>query len=177
MKVLVAVSSKHGATKEIAEWIRDTLIAERHDAVVHDPDEIASLEGYEAVVVASGVYAGHWLESARKFVDRLEPHLRERPVWLVSSGPIGDPPKPEEDPVDVAPLLEATNARGHRIFPGRIDKRLLGFGERAIVMALRVPEGDYRRRAEVEAWAREIAASLHAAAAPAAAGTGALTGS
>jgi hypothetical protein len=32
-------------------------------------------------------------------------------VWLFSSGPVGDPPKPtEEDSVDVSGILEATRA-------------------------------------------------------------------
>jgi menaquinone-dependent protoporphyrinogen oxidase len=41
-------------------------------------------------------------------VDRLGGTLAERPVWLFSSGPVGDPPKPQEDPVGVREILTAT---------------------------------------------------------------------
>ena len=77
--------------------------------------------------------------------------------WLFSSGPVGDPPKPEEDPVDVADLLAATAAREHRIFAGKLVRKQLSFPERAIVSALRVPEGDFRDWTEIRQWAAGIA--------------------
>jgi len=46
------------------------------------------------------------------------------------------------------------------MFAGKLDKRQLGFGERAIVVALRVPEGDFRNWAEIKGWASEIVLSL-----------------
>jgi menaquinone-dependent protoporphyrinogen oxidase len=85
------------------------------------------------VVLGSAVYTGHWLSAARELVGRAGGTLADQPVWLFSSGPIGDPPKPEEDPVDVAEIVAATKAREHRMFVGKLDKRQLGFGEKAIV--------------------------------------------
>jgi hypothetical protein len=79
--------------------------------------------------------------------------LAARPVWLFSSGPIGDPPKPEEDPVDIADIMQATKARGHRVFAGKLVKKQLSFPDRAISAAPRVPEGDFRDREEIKAWA------------------------
>ena len=83
-------------------------------------------------------------------------------MWLFSSGPVGDPPKPEEDPVDVAGILAATKARDHRVFAGRIVKRQLRFTDRAIVAALHVAEGDFRDWTDIEAWAAGIADALGA---------------
>jgi len=54
----------------------------------------------------------------------------------------------------------ATKARGHRLFAGKIDKGKLGFGERALLLALRVPEGDFRDWAEIAAWATMIAGAI-----------------
>ena len=108
----------------------------------------------------SGVYAGHWLKPAKEVVARCGTGLAERPVWLFSSGPIGDPPKPEEDPVDVADLLAATRAQEHRLFPGKLVRKQLTFPERAIVSALHVPEGDFRDWAGISSWAADIAAAL-----------------
>jgi len=81
-------------------------------------------------------------------------------VWLFSSGPVGDPPKPEEDPVDVADLVALTDAREHRVFAGKLVRRQLSFPERAIVAALRVPEGDFRDWTEIRRWAAGIAEAL-----------------
>ena len=160
MRVLIAAASKHGATKEIAVWLAQALEDAGIPTDVHDPDDISTLEGYDAVLLGSAVYAGRWLDPAKRFAERLGPDLIARPVWLFSSGPVGDPAKPEDDPVDAAPVLEATRARGHRVFAGLVERRRLGLGERAIVAALRVPDGDFRRPDEVRAWAREIAREL-----------------
>jgi menaquinone-dependent protoporphyrinogen oxidase len=83
-------------------------------------------------------------------------------VWLFSSGPVGDPPKPEEDPVDVAEVLAATRAREHRVFAGKLVRKQLAFPERAIVTALRVPDGDFRDWAAITGWAGAIATALGA---------------
>jgi menaquinone-dependent protoporphyrinogen oxidase len=162
MRILVTAASKHGATEEMAEWIGEAMGTAGAEAVVRQPDDVATLEGFDAVVLGSAVYAGHWLESAKSLADRLGPDLARRPVYLFSTGPAADPLKPEGDPADAEPMLVATNAVAHEVFAGRIDRKRLGFGERAIVTALRVPDGDYRDRAAVEAWARQIVTELAA---------------
>jgi menaquinone-dependent protoporphyrinogen oxidase len=114
-------------------------------------------------VLGSAVYAGHWLKSARGFVTRLSPELAGRPVWLFSSGPVGDPPKPAEDAVDVAAAVADTGAREHRVLSGRVDKDQLGFGERAMVRAVHAAVGDFRDWPEITGWAQGIDAQLRSA--------------
>jgi menaquinone-dependent protoporphyrinogen oxidase len=75
------------------------------------------------------------------------------------------PPKPEEDPVDVAEVLAATSAREHRLFAGKLVRRQLSFPERAIVSALRVPDGDFRDWPGITGWAAGIATALRSASA------------
>lgn len=162
MRVLVAAASKHGGTAEIAEWIGATLTEAGIETVVLEAEDVAGIDGFDAVILGSGVYAGHWLEPGRRLATALAPRLVDRPVWLFSSGPLGDPLKPEGDPVGIPELLDATGAREHRIFGGRIAREGLGFGEKAVVMALRVSDRDDRPRDEVVAWARSIASELTA---------------
>lgn len=166
MKVLVSAASKHGSTAEIADWIAATLREGGIDAVVRPPQDVATLEGYDAVVLGSGVYVGKWLAPATHLSERLGPEFRARPAFLFSSGPAGDPPKPDGDPVDVETIRQTTGAEDHIVFAGRIARARMGFAERAVITALRVPDGDFRPRADVEAWARHIAARLTAAPAP-----------
>lgn len=161
-KVLVSAGSKHGATAEIAEHLGQTLEGRGLDVTVAKPDDVESVDGYRAVVLGSGVYAGHWLSDAKDLADRVASTESAPSVWLFSSGPLGDPPKPEEDPVDVEAIVESTSAKGHRVFAGKIDKSQLGFGERAIMVAVRAPEGDFRDWEAIEAWANEIADDLGA---------------
>ncbi|MGI8949503.1 MAG: flavodoxin domain-containing protein [Ornithinimicrobium sp.] len=160
MHVLVTAGSKHGATAEIAAAIGAALGDRGIQATVADPSDVTDLEGYDAVVLGSAVYAGHWLEPARDLVDRLHDALATRLVWLFSSGPVGDPAKPDEGPVEVAGIAQITRARSHRVFAGKLDRSKLGFGEKAIVMALRAPEGDFRDWQAISTWAAEIAEAL-----------------
>lgn len=166
MHVLVSVASRHGSTAELAIALANALEEEGVKATVLAPEAVASLEGYDAVVVGSAVYMGHWLEAARRFAERNAVALRERPVWLFSSGPVGDPPRPAEDPVDVAALVPLTGAREHRLLPGRLDRRDLGFSEKAIAVAVRATEGDFRSWEDVRSWGRAIARQLSSPATP-----------
>lgn len=160
VKVLVAVASKHGSTVEIAQAVGNAVSAAgiEVDVLAAGPEPAAA--AYDAFIIGSGVYVGHWLAEARQFIEANRQVLQGRPVWLFSSGPVGSPAKPEGDPVDVAELMEATGARGHRVFAGRLDKSLLSFGERAMVTALRAPVGDFRDWAAIQAWGEEIARQL-----------------
>jgi menaquinone-dependent protoporphyrinogen oxidase len=160
MKVLVTAASRHGATTEIAASLGAVLQAAGLEVEVMHPAEITTLDGFDAAVIGSAVYVGHWLEPARELVEREKVALCRIPVWLFSSGPIGDPPKPVEEALDDAPLAELVGAREHRTFAGRIDRKRLGFGEKAIMAAVRAPEGDFRPWPEIEAWARQISGSL-----------------
>lgn len=159
-RILVSAASKHGSTGEIAERIAETL--RRHGLGVDHihPGEVPSLEQYQAVILGSAVYAGHWLDDAKKLANRVADVEPAPDVWLFSSGPIGDPPMPEEDPVDVADIFRTTQAREHRVFAGKIDKSRLSFGEKAIMIAVRASEGDFRDFEEITRWAEEIASTL-----------------
>ena len=160
MRILVTAASKHGATAEIAEAIGRTLREDATGVDVVEPGEVTTVHGYDAVVLGSAIYAGRWLEPARLFVSRWAYDLRRRPVWLFSSGPIGDPPQPDEAPVDLDDLLSSTGAREHRLFGGRLERRRLGLMERAMVTAIRAPDGDFRNWAAITDWARGISAAL-----------------
>jgi menaquinone-dependent protoporphyrinogen oxidase len=100
------------------------------------------------------------MKEAKGFVEHHRDALRARPVWLFSSGPLGDPLKPADDPVDAAAMVEASGAREHRVFPGEIAKDRLSLGERAVVKAVRAPYDDYRDWGDIDAWAAGIASAL-----------------
>ncbi|WAL68964.1 protoporphyrinogen oxidase [Amycolatopsis cynarae] len=167
MKVLVAVASRHGGTREIAEEIGREMrwsLGEHSDVAVHPVTEVGGVSGYDAVVLGSAVYMGHWLTAATDFVHRNREELTMVPVWLFSSGPVGSPPRPEQDPLELGALRRLIRAREHRLFAGRIDRHRLGLAERALLAALHVADGDYRDWQDIRSWARRIAAMLPAGA-------------
>ncbi len=160
MKVLVAVASKHGATSEIGQVIEASLRSGGLDAELKQIEEVTTLSPYSAVVIGSGVYSGHWMRQAREFVEVHEGELKELPTWLFSSGPVGDPPKPLENPAEVADVVKRLGARGHRLFPGRIEGSDLGLSEKALIALVRAPDGDFRPWSEISTWAESIAERL-----------------
>jgi menaquinone-dependent protoporphyrinogen oxidase len=161
-RVLVTAASRHGATREIAEAIAGRLAegSAGLTAVALPVEQHPDPARFTAVVLGSAVYTGRWLEPARGYAAAMVAALRERPVWLFSSGPIGEPPFPPDAPHDVASMLRLTGAREHRLFPGRLDKARLGFGERAMVTAMRAPLGDFRDWDAIRSWADDIASDL-----------------
>ncbi len=170
--MLVAYASKHGATREIAERIAETLTAAGQDAEARPVGEAGDVSGYDAFVIGSAAYLGHWLKEAVEFVRRNQAVLVGRPVWLFSSGPLGMEATDAEgrdlreaaQPKETAELKEAIHAREHRVFFGALDPSKLGFRDRAIraLPAGRalLPEGDFRDWAEIETWATGIARDL-----------------
>jgi menaquinone-dependent protoporphyrinogen oxidase len=145
---LVAAASRYGATAGIAEGIGRRL----------EDDDVG---GYDSVVLGSGVYAGRWLRPARRFVDEHTSELASKETWFFSSGPIGDPPKPEgHAAVKLDDVISKTGAHEHRVFAGKLDKSRMTFADRAVVTAFRSPEGDFRDWEAIAEWADDIAEAL-----------------
>lgn len=164
MKVSVAVASKHGSTQEMGEVIARELADQGHEPRLHDlaTASILDLDDSEAIVLGSAVYFSRWMMAASVFTQDLSPRIEGRPVWLFSTGPVGEPLKPAPADIDVDEQMRLTGAWEHKVFAGRVDKSALRRGERSVVVALRVADGDYRDWDEVRAWARGIAAELTA---------------
>ena len=165
VRVLVAAASRHGATAELAAAIADGVrrgLGEAAEVLVRRPGEVPDVSDYDAVVLGSAVYFGHWLEEAHDLLLRCAVALWERPVWLFSSGPVGIPERPPEAFLDVDEELRLARAREHRIFPGRLERDRLDLAERAMVTALRAPEGDFRTWAAATEWGESIGIALSA---------------
>jgi menaquinone-dependent protoporphyrinogen oxidase len=158
IKILVASSSRHGATDELARTLAAT-IAEQGIAVdVRRMEEVDTVFPYDGLVLGSAVYMGRWTPEARAFVEEHAGGIVTRPTWLFSSGPIGEYAGTE--PFDAEELMRATGAREHHLFGGRLDTGTLGLRERVFRRMLHVPAGDYREWAAVAAWGTAIARTL-----------------
>lgn len=165
MRALVTVSSKHGSTEEIGGAIADVLRAAGIDVDVTPPGSVASVDGYDAVIVGSALYMGRWMGPARDFVQGHADALRVRPVWLFASGPVTGV---EDDPYDAAEglkLRELVGGRDFQVFAGKLERNRLGFSERAIVRMIKSPWGDHRPWASIREWAASIATAMSATAA------------
>lgn len=160
MKILIAVSSKHGSTKEIAESIGATVRETGVEVEVVDAGQVGSVAPYDAVIVGSAIHLGRWMGPARDLVNRSADELRTRPVWLFSSGPLRTDIVDPADAAEGIKLLELVGAREHRVFAGKADKHGLGFAERVAVSMVKNGWGDHRDWDTIREWATSIARDL-----------------
>ena len=164
-RVLVAYATKLGSNAEIAEAIAETLRASGHDALAQPVRAVRSLEGWDAVVLGSAIYAAHWQHAANRFVAKFDAALRARPVWLFSSGPLDDRQARADLPItpNGAEITGHLSVLGHHTFGGRltadaaVDPQVLHTH----------PIGDFRDWDAIHAYAAEIGRELHAMSFPA----------
>jgi menaquinone-dependent protoporphyrinogen oxidase len=167
-RVLVTYASKLGSNAEIADAIADVLRTEGHAVTAASVRDVRSLDGIDAVVLGSALYAAHWQRDARRFVTRFRDELAARPLWLWSSGPLDARLARADLPITAhgAEVTQGLGALAHHTFGGRllpaapVDPHLLATH----------PIGDFRDWQGIRAYGREIAATLAAMAFPATAG-------
>jgi menaquinone-dependent protoporphyrinogen oxidase len=174
MNVLVAYASRHGATQGIAERIAKTLETDGLDVTLSAADTLDDVVGYDAFVIGSAAYMGHWLKEAAGFVRRHRAELAGHPVWFFSSGPVGTQsvtPAGKDmleasEPKEFAEFARDVPARGQQVFYGAYEPDLKpgSFLERLsnLIPAVKeaLPAGDFRDWPAIEEWAHGIALEL-----------------
>ena len=158
MRVLVAYGSRMGGTRGIAELVGDALTDAGFQVDVRPAPEVSGLDPYDAVVIGGALYTGHWHRQARRFIKRHTGVLRERPVWVFSSGPLNGSAAEEIPPVpQVQELLDRIGTRGHITFGGRLPADAKGFPASAMA---KTHAGDWRDPERIRGWAADVAMEL-----------------
>jgi menaquinone-dependent protoporphyrinogen oxidase len=161
-RIVIVTASKHGSTTAIAGAIAQEMSAHGATAVVCEPSDDVDFDGADGVIIGSAVYLGRWMRAARRLVKRHAPELGRLPVWLFSSGPVGDEPEPGLDPSELERLMSWSGANEHREFGGRLDMKLLGPFEALIAVGVGASDADHRNWSEVRSWAQSILESVTA---------------
>jgi len=154
-RVLVAFASKMGSNAEIAEVIAGQLREAGLDVDVVAARDVKDVAPYDAIVLGSALYAAHWQRDANRFVAKRRDALRDKALWLWSSGPLDRllavrnlPPA-----ANVLEIMRDVPFRAHRTFGGRlnaddpnVDAQILSTHQ----------VGDFRDWSAVRAYAQEI---------------------
>jgi menaquinone-dependent protoporphyrinogen oxidase len=164
-RVLVAYATKYGATAGIADKIGQVLREAGLACDVKPAAEVGDLRSYQAVVLGSAVYMGVWRKEAAKFLKANEPLLVQLPVWLFSSGPMGEGAVEELMhgwlfPTKLQPIADRIGPRDIVVFHGVVDPNKLNVFERWIIKNVKSPVGDFRDWDGIADWAVTIAAAL-----------------
>ena len=157
LRILVAYASVHGSTAEIARSVSLTLSRAGFDVDVLPVTEVKGVDGYNAVVLGSAVYAGRWRKDAYDFLERFAIDLKQKDVWLFQSGPLGHSAQyiVRSLPTNMAALAQYLRVKGAATFGGKLQGGVGGpiarFLERAGLA------GDYRDFTEIRLWAEDVA--------------------
>ena len=164
-KVLVAYAAKHGHTAEIAEKIGRVLKDDGLQVDIINVNKVKDIKQYTAVVVGTATYIATWRREFLRFLAANEKYLATIPVWLFSSGPMG-----EGDPLEVSQgwrypennkaYIDAIKPRDITVFQGAIDLDKMGFFEKWVIKNVKAPVGDFRDWDMITKWANSIALSL-----------------
>lgn len=164
MQVLIAYGSKMGGTAGVAHMLGDALYEAGVAVDVHPARHAKHVEDYDAVIVGSALYASRWQRDARRFLKSNAAQLRDRPVFLFSSGPLDNSATEKEIPPThhVHRLMSRVGAVEHVTFGGRLPEDATGFPARAMA---KDHAGDWRDADQIREWARHVALYLreHAA--------------
>jgi len=164
MKILIVYATKSGCTEDIARRIGTTLRALGGDVRVIPAESAPSPDGFDAVIVGSGVRAGKWHKAATGWVSKHAGAIRRRPLAMFTCClTMRDGQKKAAEVLAYTqPILKSTalTPAGIGLFAGWFEPEHFGFMERTILKMMKAPQGDFRDFAAVDAWTEDIAPRL-----------------
>lgn len=161
-RVLVAHASKYGSVEEVARFVGGVLREQGADCDVVAAHDARRLEGYDLVVLGSGLYMSRLHRDARRFLRRHHEELAQVPFAVFAMGPLSSDAEEKEK---VRPQLEHGLEKVSDVVPVAVEI----FGgvivpEKMSFPYNRMPAGDHRDWDEI----RRFAVSLPLGAAVAA---------
>lgn len=158
-KILVTYASKAGSTAEVANAISQTLGAQGNQVDAIPVRKVATLEGYDQIVLGSAIRASHWLPEALNFLKKNQAVLSQKPVSFFTVCLTLSDDTPENRKLVEAyltPVRTILEPISMGFFAGKMDPSKLNFIERMIIKAIKAPSGDFRNWEAIEAWAKEL---------------------
>ncbi|MGZ8687166.1 MAG: flavodoxin domain-containing protein [Gaiellaceae bacterium] len=157
-RVLVAYASKYGSVEEVARFVGGVLRDEGADCDVVATREAPHLNGYDLVVLGTGLYMARLHRDAGRFVRRHRDELARVPFAVFAMGPLSADPVEKE-------TVRAQLEHGLERYPELAPVATEIFGgvivpEKMPFPFNRMPAGDHRDWDEI----RRFAASLPVAA-------------
>ncbi len=163
-RVLVVYGTKTGCTKGIAEQIGATLSERGHAVDVVAAADKPSPDGYDAVLVGSGVRAGNWHGAVKGWVAKNAAALKGTPTAFYTAclTMAVEPESADDVRAYTDPLIAESGVTPVDIglFAGMNVPKAFSLPERLILKAMKSPEGDFRDMDAVAAWTSGVSGKL-----------------
>lgn len=82
MKTLIVCASRYGSTMQIGRWLSERLSHEGFTVDLTQPDESVSLDGYDLIIMGSGIYSHHVLPGLQDFVKKNKDALKTKKLAI-----------------------------------------------------------------------------------------------
>ncbi len=158
-KILIAYATRAGSTAEIAAVIGQTLAARGYDVEVKPVGQVASLDGYQAVLLGSAIRMGSWLPEMVKFIRANQSALNNLTAALFTVHMLNTG---DDEASRAARAAYTTPVRAllpnvpEVFFTGRMDFSRLSILDRFISSMVKAVESDQRDWGKIRAWANTI---------------------
>lgn len=162
MKVLITAASPNSAGDPIARRIYSTLQRHGLDAHHQHPQDVVSVAEFDAVIIGSALHNGRWMRPAVDLVERQAPQLRQRKVWLFSSGSTAEAVANRPHSLEFAKIKANAGAVEHRIFSNAMGHEVLEFADAAMVAPMLKPADGAYDTDQARRWAGGIVRTLRA---------------
>src|SRR4051794_20022490 len=130
-QVLIAYASKYGSVEEVARYVAAILQDAGATCDVIEARDAVDLDGYDLIVLGTGLYMGRPHRDARRFLRDHHAALVHHPFAASALGPLSDEPDENDK---VRPQLEHVLDRypeldpaATAIFGGVVDRQKLRF--------------------------------------------------
>jgi menaquinone-dependent protoporphyrinogen oxidase len=156
-QILVAYATKHGSTREVAEWVAEALRTHGLRVEIAAAADVKTLDPYDGVVLGGALYMGRLHADARSFLRRHRSDLARLSCAVFALGPGTNE---EEDIARSRRQLDAALAKVGDVKP--LSVAVFGgvvVPERLRFPFNRIPASDARDRSAVDAWAATVAAA------------------
>ena len=158
--ILIAYASRAGSTGEVAVAVGKRLSQDGTPVEVCRVGQVSDPGAYRAVVVGSAVRMGQWLPEAVDFVEKYRAVLQQRPTAYFTCGATlreDTPANRSEMEGYVVPVRQVLEPVAGGIFGGKMDYGKLSLLMRLLIQYMvKVPEGDFRSWATIDAWTDSV---------------------
>ncbi len=162
--ILVAFSTIHGSTQEVADKVAATLREQGLAVDVLPARQVRSLDLYHAVVLGAPLYMFHWHRDALNFLSKHRAALAQEPVAIFALGPINNV---EKEFQDARVMLDKELIKFAWLSPvaiemmgGKMEPAKFRFPYSLIPAMRKLPASDIRNWAAIQAWASSLPAKL-----------------
>lgn len=159
-RVLIAYASKAGSTAEAANRMGAVLSKQGIAVDMQPVTAVSNLSPYSAVILGSAIRVGSLLPEAITFLQKNQAALSKTPfsVFILCMTLEKDT---EETRKTVSAYLDPVRAiikpASEGLFAGAMIPGKLRLFERVMMMAMKVPTGDFRKWDQIEGWAQGLA--------------------